>query len=286
MKYIGFFNKKEVIIFVIFLIVFLLILFCNENFRYKLYDMNIIHPFTAEEQFNYAQNLSKDGKNKVKKLDEFIETDEKKGDLEFKSALVINRNEAEKFYNEEAFKWYYKSAVNGNEKAQCIVGMYFFEGKFVKQDYDEAFKWFLKSAIMAEKKNEQDSFESYVFYLVGYCYYYGYGTSLDLEEAKIWLEKSADLGSEEALKLSESISMKIASNKLSYVANGIKNPKGRNLRITGSVVCFRKEPKGESLGYFDKDEIVTILSDEGNYYCIRRGDGSTGYVFAYYCKIE
>lgn len=286
MKFCSKCNIKIIVIIGIILILFLGVLFCSQSFRFKLYDKGVLQPFTADEQYDYACKIREFGKWKIEQFNQFIKFAERDGKSDIKESLIVDRAKAEQHFNKRAFYWLLKSAENGNEQAQCDVGWYYYEGKFVNKDDDEAFKWFLKSAKLAEEKNEMDSFKSYVFYLVGQSYYYGQGTYLDLEEAKIWLEKSADLGGEPSLEILKAIDMKIANNKLLCMANGIKNPKGRNLRITGSVVNFRKDPKGESLGYFDKDEIVTILSDDGDYYHVRRSDGSTGYVFAYYCKIE
>jgi len=46
----------------------------------------------------------------------------------------------------EAFKWYKKSAVQGNYLAQNILGSMFYNGDGVHQNYKQAMNWYMKSA--------------------------------------------------------------------------------------------------------------------------------------------
>jgi hypothetical protein len=46
----------------------------------------------------------------------------------------------------EAVKWYRKSAEQGNDYGQVMLGNCYFQGVGVKEDIEEAFRWFSKSA--------------------------------------------------------------------------------------------------------------------------------------------
>ena len=46
----------------------------------------------------------------------------------------------------QAFKWYIKSAKNGNPAAQCNIGEMYYHGKGTVQDYKQALNWYKKSA--------------------------------------------------------------------------------------------------------------------------------------------
>ena len=48
--------------------------------------------------------------------------------------------------SEQAFKWFTKSAEQGNQYAQGSLGMMYDNGVGVPQDYDQAIKWYTKSA--------------------------------------------------------------------------------------------------------------------------------------------
>lgn len=47
----------------------------------------------------------------------------------------------------EAFKWYYKAAMNGHATAMYNLAVAYRDGDGVKQDYDEALKWYRKAAL-------------------------------------------------------------------------------------------------------------------------------------------
>ena len=85
----------------------------------------------------------------------------------------------------EAVSWYRKSAEQGHASAQYNLGFCYVVGRGVAQDYQEAVSWFRKSA-------EQDNASAQ--YNLGLCYESGCGIAQDYQEAVSWFRKSAEQG--------------------------------------------------------------------------------------------
>ena len=82
----------------------------------------------------------------------------------------------------EAYKWYKKAAIIGNEFAQYELSKCYFNGEGVEKNPDEFKKWLLKSA-------EQDN--SLAQYSLGFSYYKGVFFEINYEKAYYWFNKSA-----------------------------------------------------------------------------------------------
>ena len=78
-----------------------------------------------------------------------------------------------------------KKAEKGDAAAQNELGLAYYEGDGVEQDYETAVLWFEKSA-------EQDYAEGQDN--LGDCYYYGKGVEQDYEKAVQWYAKAAKQG--------------------------------------------------------------------------------------------
>ena len=83
----------------------------------------------------------------------------------------------------EAAKWYRKAAAQGNADAQYHLGVCYTEGQGVEKDYAEAVKWYRKAA-------EQGSPSAQ--YNLGVCYTEGQGAEKDYTEAVKWWRKAAE----------------------------------------------------------------------------------------------
>ena len=81
------------------------------------------------------------------------------------------------------------SAEQGDVDAQFKLGLHYFEGTGVSQDYAEAVKWFRKSAEQGDAAAQ---------FCLGYCYEEGNGVLKDIPEAIKWYTKAAEQGDEEA----------------------------------------------------------------------------------------
>jgi FOG: TPR repeat, SEL1 subfamily len=66
----------------------------------------------------------------------------------------------------KAFELFKKSANNGHAKAQGTIGMMYYKGHGVRQNYKKSRKWFLKSAENGDEEAQ---------YMVGLMYYQGLG---------------------------------------------------------------------------------------------------------------
>ena len=89
----------------------------------------------------------------------------------------------------EGVKWYRKSAEQGFEPAQYILGVTYENGDGVTQDYVEAVRWYRKSAggVIALPQ-----------YALGVCYANGKGVTQDFVEPGKWYRIAASQGYDEA----------------------------------------------------------------------------------------
>ena len=91
--------------------------------------------------------------------------------------------------HKEAFKFFSKSAKEGNVEAYHQLGAMYYVGRGVKKNHKKAFVFYLKAA---EK--------GHVFAqnMLGIMYYKGQGTDKNDEKAFYWLSKSAEKGNKHA----------------------------------------------------------------------------------------
>ena len=87
----------------------------------------------------------------------------------------------------QAFKWYTKSAEQGQAEAQYNLGYMYQNGESVTQDYKQAFKWYTKSA-------EQGYADAQLN--LGFMYKYGESVIQDYVVAYAWYSVSEANGSE------------------------------------------------------------------------------------------
>ena len=69
------------------------------------------------------------------------------------------------------------------------MGVCYFNGQGVAEDYTEAVKWLRKAAEQGHAVGQ---------YILGVCYFNGQGVAEDYTEAVKWLRKAAEQGHEEA----------------------------------------------------------------------------------------
>ena len=74
----------------------------------------------------------------------------------------------------EAVKWYRKAAEQGDDVAQCRLGLCYVEGEGVEKNLAESIKWFAKAA-------NQDNGAAQLF--LGVCYENGIGVKLNKDTA-------------------------------------------------------------------------------------------------------
>jgi len=85
----------------------------------------------------------------------------------------------------EAAKWYRKAAEQGYAKAQYDLGVMFQHGQGVRQNYDEAVKWYHRAAEQGYAPAQHN---------LGFSYYKGKGVHQNYAEAAKWYLKAAEQG--------------------------------------------------------------------------------------------
>ena len=87
--------------------------------------------------------------------------------------------------------WIRNAAEQGNPKAQCGLGICYWEGCGVTKDAAEMKKWFTKGIEGLRKGAESDDPEAQT--LLAICYGKGYYVKADATLSLIWLRKAAGL---------------------------------------------------------------------------------------------
>ena len=85
----------------------------------------------------------------------------------------------------KALHWFTKPAEQGNVTAQSFLGIMYYNGEGVPKDYKKALHWFTKPA-------EQGDVTAQSF--LGIMYYDGKGVSQDYKKALHWFTKAAEQG--------------------------------------------------------------------------------------------
>lgn len=81
----------------------------------------------------------------------------------------------------EAFKWFAKSAEQGNVEAMFCLGECYRDGAGVDQDYEKAFEWFAKAAELGYEEAMPD---------LAFLYERGAGVEKNLDAAAEWYDKA------------------------------------------------------------------------------------------------
>ncbi len=215
------FNKKTITVALAILIIVFFTIFSygssNQDFKFKLYDIGILEPSTAEEQYDYAYKLANEDKN-YKEAFKWYKISAESGNPSAQNNLGVlyaSGNGVDKD-DKEAFKWFLKSAEQGNDVAQCNVANNYLNGTGIIKNREEAKIWLKKSAdnhntkaqaqygfelwldrdyINAAKylKLASDSNNSFAQRMLGEFYLWGYGDiKKDHKKAFELYKKSAD----------------------------------------------------------------------------------------------
>ncbi len=120
----------------------------------------------------------------------WIERAKENGDEDSDFNLGLCYQEIEEY--EKAFQHFMLAAEDGDAAAQCEVGMAYYRGEGVEQDYDQAVLWL-------KKATEQDDPQGW--YVLGVCYLDGKGTAQDYRKASDCLYRAAEMGNEGAMRV-------------------------------------------------------------------------------------
>lgn len=89
----------------------------------------------------------------------------------------------------EAVHWWEKAAAQGNVQSECGLGICYYNGFGVPKSYAKAVYWTRKAAKQGYAKAELD---------LGICYYNGHGVSQSYTYAMYWTRKAAEQGNARA----------------------------------------------------------------------------------------
>jgi TPR repeat protein len=107
---------------------------------------------------------------------------------------------------ETAVYWFRKATEQGNAFAQYNLGLSYYMGHGVPQDYMAAIQLFQKAAEQGHARAQYD---------LGTMYYSGKGVPQNNIEAYAWLNIAADRGSEKASKNRDIVAKKLSPSALS-----------------------------------------------------------------------
>jgi TPR repeat protein len=110
-------------------------------------------------------------------------------DAQFKLGLMYFNGKVVSQNYSEGGKWFRKAAEQGHADAQFVLGSMYLGGKVVSQNYSEAVKWFRKAA-------EQGYADAQ--FVLGSMYLSGKGVTQNYTEVVKWVRKAAEQGHAEA----------------------------------------------------------------------------------------
>ena len=100
---------------------------------------------------------------------------------QYRVGLCYDKGKGVKENDDEAFRWYSKSAAQNYAKAQYQLGKCYKEGEGCKEDRSKALAWWLKAA-------KQDNADAE--YQLAKAYLKGKGVAADEAKAKSWIKKA------------------------------------------------------------------------------------------------
>lgn len=119
-------------------------------------------------------------------IDYLISYKDKNDNVLFQYARNILDGEIKTSNNyKDAFDILHKLSINNNFNAQCRLGICYYYGQGIEQDYTKAVYWFKKTA-------EQGNALAQCY--LGSCFYNGQGVEQDYTQAFNWYKKSAEQG--------------------------------------------------------------------------------------------
>jgi TPR repeat protein len=118
----------------------------------------------------------------------------------------------------EAVVWFLKASEKNNSEAQCYLGVCYSDGKGIAKNRQESFKWYKMSA---ENNNSNAQF------VLGLNYYHGIGVIQDYEEAYFWFTLATSNGMEMegtpiAMHFRDNTSLKLTDLQQNNIRNRAK----------------------------------------------------------------
>lgn len=136
---------------------------------------------TAQHNIGRMYELGKGVEQNLQIATQWFEKSAQSGNVTYQQMLgSFYRDSIDMQDFSQSFKWFEKAAQQDNIYSIGVVGVYYYEGKGVKQDYQKAFEWFKKGAEQNHTKSQ---------YFLGLMYAQGLGVEKDLDKAQNYLQQ-------------------------------------------------------------------------------------------------
>jgi len=104
-----------------------------------------------------------------------------------------------------AAHWYRQAAENGSLNSKYLLGLMYFYGRGVSQDYKESVNWLMSDANCGNNNAQ---------YFLGLMYYTGRGVKKDYRMAYVWLKVASLFGNKKTVKMEETLKSKLSKGEL------------------------------------------------------------------------
>jgi S1-C subfamily serine protease len=171
--------------------------------------------------------------------------------------VVRDYGESIKWYGKAADQ-YRKAAEQGDDRAQCNLGLMYLNGQGVPQDYAEAAKWYRKAAEQGQVNSQ---------YNLGVQYSKGQGVPQNDVEAYIWLSLAAAQGDIDAPRSRDIVAERMSREEIAEgqrrAAAFVPHKEITNSNSDDSVTS--DDPKFSGTGFFITDNGYLI----SNYHVVK-----------------
>ena len=131
------------------------------------------------------------------------------------------------------FEYLLSAASLGLVDAQFNLGLMYYKGQGVPQDYEEALRWFKEAAEQGDAQAQ---------YCLGLMYHKGQGVSQDYEEALRWYKEAAEQGDAQALNTTLAIfitTARVYLRTMKKLLSGTKKQQSRGmLRLNTTLALY------------------------------------------------
>lgn len=165
---------------------------------------------TTAQNTKTQQSTTEAQKTEQTKFEKNIEA-ARNGDIAAQNIIGVcyyNGDGVEQDYK-EAVEWFRKTAEKGNVTGQYNMGYMYDYGKGVEQNHEQALYWYQKAANQGHKSAQNN---------IGVMYEFGRGVEKDLEQAAAWYKKAADKGDKKAQENLGKVQKKIEEEKMNALA--------------------------------------------------------------------
>ena len=156
---------------------------------------NLVKKYHPDKNSDLPEYIKKLAEEKFKKINEaMIVVREELKNGGNNNTYIPKTDETKLEYYEKSndpnlISYFRKNADLGYAEAQFYLGLRYYEGRGIAQDYTEAVRWYKKAADQGHAVAQNN---------LGFCYEYGRGVEKDYAQAAYWYVKAIENGQERA----------------------------------------------------------------------------------------